>query len=335
MAKQITDLMKLSRDALHNPATKFEGKTLDDGLREAIIESVGGEWNRYAFMDNKGKFFQVIAEALTLPMNETLEGLFADNVKVEQIALDDTKVITVDEDKLFKVATIASGNNDIRRQRVTSRKVVVETEKLGIKLYEEFDRFITGKINWSQLIEKAKKSFATKVSEKVYEAIMTGYDALNVDGKYSKAGVFSEKKMDELIDRIEQKTGLTVGLYGTKKALGKISRNLCTDVGISDEKKDEYFSLGHFSNYKGGNPMYAIPNLLKQGTDDFLFEDDYIYVLPVGMDIVNVIYKGDPIVDEVTSATARNDQQIEFLFEQSVGVAVLIAKYYGIYKLED
>lgn len=332
MARQLTDLQKLTRDAIQNPSIKFGEKSVEDGLREAIIEAVGGQWNRYSFMDNKGKFFQVIAEVLALPMQEVMEGLFGDNINVETIEAGDMKVVTVEDNQLFKVATIASGNNDIRRQRVMSNKVTVETDKLAVKVYEDFDRFIAGKVNLTGLMERIKKSFALEVSKKVYQAVKSGYDAV-ANQNYSKIGTFSEDVMDEVISRIEAKTGLKVALYGTKKALGKISRTLCADVGVSDAKKDEYFALGHYSNYKGSTPMYEIPTMLEQGTDEFFDTEDCIFILPVGMDIINVVYEGDPIVDEATSPTARNDQQIEFLFEQRVGVAVLIANYYGIYKL--
>ena len=67
--------------------------------------------------------------------------------------------------------------------------------------------------------------------------------------------------------------------------------------------------------------------------NEFELDIDYLFILPEGQDIVNVVFEGEPIVVENTEAGARNDQQIEFLYEQNVGVVALVSKYYGIYKL--
>ena len=60
---------------------------------------------------------------------------------------------------------------------------------------------------------------------------------------------------------------------------------------------------------------------------------DDLFILPIGSEIINIVFKGQPLVSESTDGGKRNDQQVELLMEMEVGVATLIAKYYGIYKL--
>ena len=331
MAKIISEIQKLGLDAYKNPALRYNDVSADDAIRNIINEAVGGEFNYYNFIDHKGKFFSVVAELIGLPIIEGLDGIFDGVTKTDTIAIDDVKVVEVEDNELFTVASIAKGNNDIRRQAIYDKKVTVETDKLGVKIYVEFDKFMSGKINWGRLIQRVRKSFLSQVGALVYKSVLTGYDTVS-NSDLSKSGSFSEDVLDDLIAKVEAKTGLTCAIYGTKKALGKITKaetNL-----LSNDKKDEYIEFGYLRNYKGTQMMELKNTVDKNG--NFVLGDgttDDLFILPIGSEIINIVFKGQPLVSESTDGEKRNDQQVELLMEMEVGVATLIAKYYGIYKL--
>ncbi|HBJ1650332.1 TPA: hypothetical protein LA460_000236 [Clostridium botulinum] len=333
MAIKNMELAKLSLDTFNGVTVKFNDATGEDAIRKALVQSVGGEWSFYNFMDNRGKFFQVLTDVLALPVQKTIEGMFDGLVDFENIALGDKKVFDVENVDLFKVATIASGNLDIRRQRLYSRQIEVTTSKLGIKIYEDFDRFIAGRINWSNLIEKVRKSLSLATSEKIYECLMKNYTSASTN--YCKTGTFDEKVLDQMIARVEAKTGMKCAIYGTKTALAKVSgaTSINTVVGASDNLKNDYANLGYFKNYKG-TAMMELPTILKVGTDEFAFNSDDLFILPIGEKLIKVVYEGDPEIYDIQDASRRNDEQIEFFFGQKMGVVCLLAGYFGIYRLQ-
>lgn len=333
MAIKNMELAKLSLDTFNGVQVNFNNVGGDDAIRNALVQSVGGEWSYYNFMDNRGKFFQVLTDVLTLPAQKTIEGMFDGLVDFETISLGDKKVFDVENVDLFKVATIASGNLDIRRQRLFSNQIDIPTAKLGIKIYEDFDRFIAGKINWNSMIEKVRKSISLATSEKIYACLMSNYSSTN--SNYCKTGTFAEATLDEMIARVEAKTGMKCAIYGTKTSLAKVSgsTSITTVVGASDQLKADYSNLGYFKSYKG-TPMIELPTVLKAGTDEFAFSTTDLFILPIGEKLIKVVYEGDAEVYDIQDSSRRNDDQIEFFFGQKMGVACLMAGYFGIYRLQ-
>ena len=329
MAK--SKLQQLALDVYNGRKIMFDGKEQDgnEAIRNALIESVGGEWNFYNFQKNKWAFFQVMSEVLALPMEQTLEGMFDGILTQETIGLGEYKVIDVKKPELYKVATIAAGNNDIRRQRDFGKKLHVETDVLGIKIYEDFDRFIAGKIDFVDMINRAKKSMLAAVSEKVYECLSASFDAV-ARPKLNKTGAVSESALDEMIALVKGKTGLSVAIYGGNIALGKISTAVAQGavVPVADSQKESYAQMGHFANYKGV-PMIEMPTIVKD--DEIRFADEF-YVLPQMQDIIRVIFEGQPVVGEDTDPMTRNDRQIEFIMTERVGVVCLVTGYFGLWK---
>lgn len=328
----ITALQKLSKDVYDKVPVMYNNVSGEEALKSALINSIGGEWNYYNFQKNKYDFYQVISEVLTLPAQETMTNIFDGIVKVDTIALGDKKIVDVENQDLFKVATVASGNSDIRRQRIFNKQVLVECSNIEIKIYDDFDRFVAGRINWATLIDRVRRSIMNDTAMKIYNTLLSAYDSTNAN--YNVTGVLNETTLDRMISRVEAKTGMKCALYGTKETLGKVSAgatNIVTTVHAPESLREDYASMGYFRNYKG-TPMIEVPSILKAGTDTLAFGNE-LFILPIGMEIINVVYEGTPIVDDSKDFTDRNDRQIEFLFTQRLGVVCLVSGYFGIYKL--
>lgn len=326
MAKILTDLMKLSRDVYGDKNFKFNNVDGNTALRKAIIEAVGGEWTYYNYMDNKGKFFQVLSEVLTLPLGAGLTEAFNRIVSVHTIALDDKRVIKIKDPKLFKVCKVARGNNRIIREKIYNKQITIRTEPIGVKIYAEWDEFITGQIDFAELVDRVRRSIAQDTAVTVAGALQASFNN-TTNPLYNKTGSFAEASLDELIARVKAKTGMQVAIYGTPVGLGKIQSSV-----IADSQKENYAQLGYYGRYKGTD-MVELPQSYKNGTEEFALDDTYIYVLPSGLDLIDVTYAGDPVVAEVTDVEARQDQQIEFQIVYNRGITVLMTKFFGMYKL--
>ena len=322
----ITKLQQLALDVYQGKSVMFNEVSGEEAIRNAIKKAVGGEWNYYNFKKNRYDVYAILSEVLSLPIQASIEGIFDGLVGVEYIPLGDKKIYDVENPDLFKVAKVAKGNSDIRRQRIINKQVEVSTDAFEIKIYEDLDRFIAGRVDFAKLIQKVYKSMANDTATKISSTIFGSYSKLN--STYGVKGTFDEAKMDDLIAHVEAKTGMRVALYGTKKALGKVASAV-----VSDSQKETYSQLGHYGVYKGTD-MITLPQVHTNGTDTFAIPDDIVLVLPVGMEIVKVVYEGEPIIDDAQDWSKRNDRQIEFMFAFNMGMAVLVANFYGMYDID-
>jgi len=324
MISKLTDLQKLSRDVYNGSVQKYSKDEAELAIKTAVIEACGGEWNIYSFQENKYKVFAIMSEVLSIGLGELLTGKFDEFVETRDTDLGDTIEFDVEDNSLFKVATIADGNTDIRRQKIYGTKLTVATELMGVKIYEELDKFIAGRINWSKMIDKVMQSYAHEVAVKIYNAIYGSYSALVAP--YKVNAVYDKTTLTDMIAHIEASTGQKAVVFGTKKALGKI-----TDATPSERMKDELNMMGHYG-YVAGTALLELPQAHLAGTDTFGVNDSFLLVVPNGEKIVKLILEGDAYVYD-TPAGVRNDSQLEFFFGRKAGVAVLISRNFAIYQL--
>lgn len=327
-----TELKQLSIDLNKGkPQANFSIEEGNEMIRGAMLEICGGKFDRYAVRDNMGGLFRLISEIMTPGLGELLVGKFDDFAEVREVELGDSLEFNIQNNSLFKVSSIAAGNRDIRRQRIFDKKLKVETEKLAIKIYEELDRFIAGRIDWIELTNRVQTSFQVKISTMIYNAIYDSYTDL--EAPYKVNGSFDEEALLATIAHVEASTGQEAAVYGTKTALAKITLD---PTVMSDGMKDNLNLLGHIGQFRGTD-LFTLPQAHKNGTNDFLVSDDFLLVVPAGEKIVKVVLEGDVVVDDRGdgSANARNDEQLEFFMARNVGVGVLKADRYAIYRLDE
>lgn len=327
-----TELRQLSIDLNRGkPQGNF---SLEDGnkmIRGAILEACGGKLDRYTMRDNMGAIFGIVAEVMTPGLGELISGKFDEFADVKVLELGDRLEIDIKDNSLFRVASVAPGNRDIRRQKIYNKKLVVETEKLAIKIYEDLDRFLAGRIDWVELTNRVQESYLAEISKRIYDAIYEAYNDL--EAPFQVSGSFDEDVFIETVAHVKASTGQECGVYGTAKALSKIK----TDANyLSDNMKEQLNTTGYIGTYRG-TPLFELPQGHKAGTTEFIVSDDFLLVLPIGEKIVKVVLEGDVVVDDRGdgSADARNDEQLEFFLGRKVGVAVLKANMFAIYRLDE
>lgn len=324
MITKLTDLQQLAYDTYKGSVQKYSSEEAESALRQALVDACGGDWNFYNFQKNKWDVYQVMSEVLSIGLGELLIDKFNGFAEVKDTELGDIPEFEIEDNSLFRVATIADGNTDIRRQKLYNSKLTIATEKIAIKIYEELDRFIAGRINWQGMIDRVQLSYGHEVALRIYNAIYGSYNSLVAP--YQVSGTFDETKLVDLIAHVEASTGQKAVVFGTKKALSKI-----TITDTSDGMKDKLNLLGHYGMFRGTDLM-ELPQAHKPNTNDFAIDDDFLLVVPNGEKIVKVILEGDAYVYD-TEAGQRNDEQIEFFFGRKVGIGVLKADRFGIYKL--
>jgi len=324
MITKLTDLQKLALDTYKGTVQKYSKEEAENAIRNAIIDACGGEWNFYNFQKNKWDVYQVIRELLSVGTGELLVDKFNRFADIRDVELGDNPEFLVEDTSLFRVASIANGNTDIRRQKLYDKKLIVPVEKLAIKIYEELDRFIAGRIDWNKMIDRVRLSFGNGIALRIFNAIHSSYDSLTAP--FKEQGTFDEGKLLDMVAHVEASTGQAAAVFGTKKALSNIKVD-----DASDAMKDEFNSIGFYGVFRG-TELIQLPQAHIPGTYNFAIDDNFLLVVPNGERIVKVVLEGDAYVYD-TPPGSRNDEQIEFFFGRKAGVGVLLADRFGIYKV--
>ncbi len=222
---KMTELQKISVDAYNGKVDKFSVTDAEQLIREKLLECVGGTWNYRQFKKNEHDFYALIEELITINFSNLAVEDFGDWVEVKDFALGDKIEFRVQNTNLFKVGVIATGTNTIRRQRMLDSKVPTTAYKMAIAIYEEFDKFIAGRIDWALLVDKVSKSFNREIALQVSKAIQGAYNSVHTNLK--KTGTYSDAELSKLVAKVKGLTGQDVAIYGTSEAIENIQGANC------------------------------------------------------------------------------------------------------------
>jgi hypothetical protein len=325
---KITDLQRLSLDVYQGKNVMFNEVAGEDAIRNAINLACGGEFNYRNFRENKYKVFTIIEELVDTTLGVVITNQFDGLAEVKNVAIGERPAFRVEDPSLFRIARIAGGTNDLRRQKLLNGKFEVDTDWFGAKIYAELEMFIAGLVPWNEFVNRITLSFANDLGKRIYEAVANSYTALNA--VYGVTGTYNEDKLFDMVQHIEARSGgKKAVVMGTKKALRKVSK----DLVMSDNMKEKFNQIGYIGTV-GGVDLVVLPQAHKVGTDEFYVDDNMLLVIPQGEKLVKVVVEGQTQMIEVADAGTRNDQQMEYLVQKKFGVGVMQSAIYGIYKIQ-
>lgn len=304
----------------------------EDLIRQAIINECGGQFNLYTFKQNRYMVFQILSEVLTLPAQQELDVLFGGIVSTEHVNRGDAKVWKLKRPQSFKVAKTAAGTQDIRRQKIAGKETIsIETADYSVKVYCELEDFLAGRVDFATMIEEVKKAFQVETVKQINKVFSDSFSGLKAHLRPS--GTLTEEDLLDLVGKVEGATQMKCAIYGTKLALSKIAALTNVKDLATDEQKRTYGELAHFGSFFGTDLVELTQYYDENGKGSL--EDDKLYILPVGMDLIKVVYEGDPIVldTQEDGGQGRNDLQIEFFMQVKMGVGILVPNFYGVYTI--
>lgn len=294
----MNDFVKLALDMRHNRVQKYSVAEANETLRNALIEANGGS-TKLNFRDYRsgklGELFSIVEEIIDAGIVDTIDTneFFRNLVEFRNIPAGDENLFTVRNAFLYRVAEIAPGTQGLRRQRIEDlQELSLPVKTYGVKIYEELQRILAGRVDFDHMIDVATKSFAAQILDEVY-TLWSGIAANELGGAvyyYNAAGTYDEKKLLELVEHVEAASGMTATIVGTKTAL----RNLAPSVQGVDSTNDLY-ALGYYGKFYGSNCI-AIPQRHKNGTTQFLMSDDVLTIVATDAKPIKMVYEGDPLI---------------------------------------
>lgn len=324
--KHLSELQILAQDLYNGVPTKFNGVDGTSAIRNMLNEACGGDFNYKNFREYKYRVFSLIEELVDVTLGTIITDQYEPLAEVKTVALGDRPYFKVNDNSLFRVARIASGTNDLRRQKITNRQFTVDTDDFGVKIYTETELLQAGRIDFPEWIQRIGMSFAHDLGIRIHEAIKASYSLLNAT--YGVTGSLDEDALLDMVSHVEAKTGKKAVIYATRK----MARKLTGALDKSDAMKDTANAVGYIDTI-AGVPIFLLPQAHKVGTDEFEIDDNTILIVPDGEKIVRVLIEGEAVVLETSDEGARNDRQVEYMLTKKMGVGVISTSVYGIYKV--
>ena len=321
----IQEVVKLAVDRHNGSILQYTPAQADVAIREALIEANNGktylDWRDVR--DGKcGAFYSIIEQII---QKTVVEGL-SDNeywnslVDTKLVDFGDKAEFVVEGNDLFVVAEASGGNQGIRRQRIIGTKNVspVATWKI-VKIYDELERILGGKVDFGAMVSKVSDSFKRKLQEDIL-AVFSAVTQDDLGGStYAQSGSYSEDAMLDLVSHVEARAYGDAIIYATKKG----AKRLLTNNGASNQANDDLYKNGLYGFFYG-TPIVKIPQRHKVGTDQFIYDDDTITVIcSAGKPIKHVI-EGTPIMN-MDNPMTNPDMVQNYFYAQKSGLGFALS----------
>ena len=329
---------KLLLDTAKGKTIKYSLAESDEAIRQHFFEVLGIEPTsnrrdiRKALRRKSYDVYELIEETI----NEMLISGWGDNpffkqfVDVKNLAAGDSNVFYVPDKSILTVSKFSGNHHDLLRQKLgMGESFNVHTDWYGIKIYQDFELYMAGRIDWAEYIRKLYEALDKKVNDMLYGAFM-GLDE-QVPAAYQMTGTITEATILEKAEMVEVATGHPVMIAGTRASLSKITGLTGADMW-SSEMKNERNTLGGLGTWNG-IPLMRVPQVFEQNTRTFAYPDNKFYILPMTDNKpIKLVYEGDYEYVEDTQSTSRQDMTIEAEYMTKLGVATIVGLDFAVGK---
>lgn len=325
----MTDMTKIARVAVDAYKGCVKDYSIADSqslITKALVEVNNGK----TYLDYKdirdGKcpeLFSFLEVTLSATVVEGLQGdeYFNAICDFRNVAEGDQNVFSIEDSELFIVADTADGTQGVRRQRLGGvSETAIPTSLKTVRIYEELNRVLAGRVDFNHFINKVAESFRQKLLNDVY-TLWTGATADQLGGVtyFPEAGAYDEDELLDLISHVEAAAGgKAATIVGTKKALRALK-----DAIDSDAAKNDLYNFGYVGKFYG-TPVVATPQRHKVGSNEFVMDDNILTIIAGDDKPIKVVYEGSPIVlmgDPMTNA----DFTQEYLYGEKYGMGIVLA----------
>jgi len=325
-------VIKLATDMIYGRvASNFaDASKNSEALVAQLIELNGGKKELSLKTFHRGnEVFEIIEALIPAIVHEGLMGdeFFFNMVEYRNLELGDDIDFWTENKSEFIVADGSYGVTGVRRQRLGEmEKYNVATSLKVIKVYEEAKRLMAGRVDFDTFVQKVATAMAEKLKEDVYNAFASiSATSHGLNSTYVPAGTYTEDELLELVEHVEISTKRRAVIYGTRKALRKVTTAVRSREGDTD-----MYNMGYYGKFNGTD-MIVVPQRHEVGTDNFLLDDDKIYILASDDKPIKVVNVGEGII-QVKEAVNTADFTQNYLYGQEFGVGLCFNEKIGVMK---
>lgn len=319
------EVVRLARDVRKNNVSgNYSMDQAHDTLYRALVDANGGKKHLDPRDIRDGKcseLFAIVEEIITEVKHDILseDPFFKEFVEYRNYEFGDKPEFELPNDELFVVSEIASGSQALRRQRLTGgNKFTVNTSWKGIKVYEEIELLLAGRVDFNNVIDRVARSFAARVNEDIYAVWNGAIEGLAEP--YLVTGTFTEFDMVELIQHVKAANASRAAyIMGTLMALNRVVSGHDNLAQVALESR--YFN--GFTGMFNGTPKVEIMQMYKAGTTEFALDDNVVNVFASSVKPIMYITEGKSLI--IPHSFAENtDMTQEYLMMEKTGIAARV-----------
>lgn len=308
-----------------------------------VDETASQKEIRRAIEEHKREIFNVIEDSIEdmLTSGWQENEFFHDFVEVRNLALHDVNEFWTEDKTVLTVGKREGNHWNLDRQRLgIGESFRVPTYWVGLAVYEEFERVMLGRADWTRLVNKIYEAMDNYVNELVYQAVISaGSQVLPGSDQFYKTGALDAAAHDTFVTMIEDvqaaNRGSEVVIMGTKTALSKL-KNLADINWIAKEDRTDIRNLGRLGIFEGTRIVELPQVFAKNDTTTKMVDPNVLLIMPVADNkFVKLVYEGESRLKEVTDFHELQDMTYEFKYMTKLGCSVMIGRYFGTWNIEN
>lgn len=332
----VKEFAKMSIDGYRGSVQQYSVQETQDTIRKALVEANNGSEVLDYRAIRDGKCTGLFALIETLLDATVVEGLKQDDffnslVDYRNVAEGDKNLFLTEDSMLFTVDEVANGTQAVRRQRLDGKQEkVIPTTMHMVRIYEELNRVLSGRVNFNYMIDKVAESFEKQILNDIY-TLWTGVAAADIGGAayFPTAGTYDEDALLDVIAHVEAAAdGRTATIVGTKKALKPLMASI-----VGTDGKNFIDNNGYVGKWYGSS-VFAMPQRHQVGTTNFQFDDKTLTIVAGDDKPIKFVYEGNPLV--IPHSPSENmDLTQEYVYGVKYGTGLILAggnAGIGIYK---
>lgn len=257
---------------------------------------------------------------------------FREFVEEKNLANGDANLFYSPDTTLLTVSEFSGNHHDLLRQKLGfGQEFSIKTSWYGVKIYQEFELMMTGRVNWSDFVQKIYTAFDKKVTDMLYTSFTTMDKVLpNAQTKTITLNTDTKSDVIEMVEDIGVNTGNEVIIAGTRSSLSKLIAT-SGDAWISEDMKKERHATGGLGQFEGIR-LLVLPQVNDVNTRNKLVANNKLYLLPVSPDFkpIKFVNEGEAYFHEVSDQATNADMSIEAEYMQKLGIATVMNKDFGV-----
>jgi len=323
---------ELSKAAYNRNDTIVDGNTYtsaekNEALRNAFKELVPDGKNRYkSFRKNKNEIFELVEENVDEILPKRVDDAYGGFVEYQMLDQGQKPKFKTKKGKrgLLNFITKVGLGGVIERTRLDVDYINMTMEAYGGAVYVEFERFLDGVVDWTDLINAIIDGIMEKINLQIQTTLIASFTGLSANMKV-QANAFIPTQMGQLITNV-QSYGDNVVIFCTPTFAGTIEE---TPGFVSDMDRTERREFGRIGKFRGAS-VIVLPNAFADDTNTSkVLSDQYAIIVATNESkIVKIAFEGETIVRETENA----DMSIDFESYRKFGIAIVYSNWYCMYK---
>ena len=314
------------KDTVENGVT-YTSDEKNSALRDAFKELVPDDKNRYkSFRHNKLEIFELIEENVDEILPKRVDDAYGGFVEYQILDQGQKPKFKTKKGKrgLLNFITKVGLGGVIERTRLDIDYINMSMEAYGGAVYVEFERFLDGVVDWTDLVNAIIDGIMEKINLQIQTTLIASFTGLSANMKV-QANAFVPSQMGQLITNV-QSYGDNVVIFCTPTFAGTIKE---TPAFITDMDKTERREFGRIGKFRGAS-VIVLPNAFADDTNTSkVLSDQYAIIIATNeTKIVKVAFEGSTIVRDNENA----DMSIDFESYRKFGIAIVYSNYYSMFR---